>query len=83
MPWALEVVDPHEPSLHWHCLAREGAADTQAGNVVDWKCKKPDGSGSASGLNTLIIGKDPVWQVLFYDPSNPELVQAKVAAIWN
>ena len=83
LPWAIEVVDPTDAGLHWRCMARQGAGDTIGGNILDWNCTKPDGTGEAKGLNTLITDTGPVFKVLFSVQSSAELVQADVAAIWN
>jgi hypothetical protein len=82
-PWALEVVDPRDASQSWRCRASTGATAEIAGNHASWWCVRPDGSGEASALNSLIIGDDPVWKVLFYDSEAPELIEADVAKVWE
>jgi hypothetical protein len=82
-PWALEVVDPRDARQSWRCRASTGATAEIAGNHDSWWCVRPDGSGEAHALNSLIIGDDPVWEVLFYDSEAPELIEADVAKVWE
>ncbi|WP_336633592.1 MULTISPECIES: hypothetical protein [unclassified Microbacterium] len=83
-PWALEVVDPRESGQYWQCRALSGAGYEISGMRATWGCKRSDGSGEATALNSIIvIDGDPLWKVWFYEEGQPEAIRANVVKVWH
>lgn len=80
--WAIEIVDPRHPEQPWRCLIETGASNAIAGNNSSYWCVHADGSGESEALNTLAIGDRLVWKILFYDPDEPDLIEADVVRAW-
>ena len=64
-------------------MASTGATSEVAGNFSTWWCRRPDGSGEANGLNSVIMDDGPVWKVLFSNPDELDLTEADVIRAWR
>jgi hypothetical protein len=81
-PWALEVQDPDNEHISWHCLPVTGAQGVLAGHRPTWDCRQADGSGGAVVLDEVRIGKEKLVEVLFDNGTDSSFETAKVSTAW-